>query len=163
MNLSPTLNDHPAVTVTHVLEHLYCPRFTYYEYVLAIPERQERRWKVQKGRQVHLERQKVNRSYLRKKLRVVDRQFDMRFSFVAFLLIRHHRTGNHRSTPTCADSRGQGCSGVGSAASRSRGSRPIRSRISSPLSTVSVIMPPAIGLRRGFSTGCYDSRSRRRM
>jgi len=42
------MNDHPSTTVTHVLEHLYCPRFTYYEYVLAIPERQERRWKVGK-------------------------------------------------------------------------------------------------------------------
>jgi len=67
----------PSITVTHVLEHLYCPRFTYYEYVLAVPERQERRWKVQKGRQVHLDRQKVNRSYLRKKLGVEDRQFDV--------------------------------------------------------------------------------------
>lgn len=71
------MKDHASITVTHVLEHLYCPRFTYFEYVLAVPERQERRWKVQKGRQVHLERQKVNRSYLRKKLGVVDRQFDV--------------------------------------------------------------------------------------
>ena len=67
----------PSITVTHVLEHLFCPRFTYFEYVLAIPERQEIRWKVQKGREVHLERTKVNRSYLRKKLNVVKRQFDV--------------------------------------------------------------------------------------
>jgi CRISPR-associated exonuclease Cas4 len=66
-----------SVTVTHVLEHLYCPRFTYFEYVLAVSERQERRWKVQKGRQVHLDRQRVNRSYLRKKLGVVERQFEV--------------------------------------------------------------------------------------
>jgi len=67
----------PSITVTHVLEHLYCPRFTYFEYVLDVPERQERRWKVTKGRQVHLQRQKVNRAYLRKKLGVVDRQLDV--------------------------------------------------------------------------------------
>jgi len=67
----------PSITITHVLEHLFCPRFTYFEHVLAIPERQEKRWKVQKGRQVHLERAKVNKSYLRKKLQVVERQFDV--------------------------------------------------------------------------------------
>jgi CRISPR-associated exonuclease Cas4 len=67
----------PSITITHVLEHLYCPRFTYFEHVLTIPERQERRWKVQKGRQVHLERQKVNKSYLRKKLGVTAREFDV--------------------------------------------------------------------------------------
>jgi CRISPR-associated exonuclease Cas4 len=66
-----------SITITHVLEHSYCPRFTYFEYVLAVPERQERRWKVQKGREVHLERQKVNKAYLRKKLGVTEREFDV--------------------------------------------------------------------------------------
>ena len=65
------------VSITHVLEHLFCPRFTYYEYVLAIPEHQEKRWKVQKGRDVHLERLKVNKHYLRKKLGVVERELDV--------------------------------------------------------------------------------------
>jgi CRISPR-associated exonuclease Cas4 len=63
--------------VTHVLEHLYCPRFTYFEYVLGVPERQERRLLVQKGRQAHEERQRINPNYLRKKLGVVQRQFDV--------------------------------------------------------------------------------------
>jgi CRISPR-associated exonuclease Cas4 len=62
-----------SITVTHVLEHLYCPRFTYFEYVLAVPEGQQRRWKVQKGREVHRWRQQVNAQYLRKKLGVVAR------------------------------------------------------------------------------------------
>ena len=66
-----------SITITHVLEHLYCPRFTYFEHVLTVPERQERRWKVQRGREVHLERAMVNKSYLRKKLMVVDRHFDV--------------------------------------------------------------------------------------
>jgi len=65
------------LTVTHVLEHLYCPRFTYFEYVLAVPERQERRPLVQRGRQAHEERRKINPHYLRKKLGVVRRQFDV--------------------------------------------------------------------------------------
>jgi hypothetical protein len=50
------------LTVTHVLEHLFCPRFTYFEYVLGVPERQERRLLVQKGRQAHEERKRINPS-----------------------------------------------------------------------------------------------------
>src|SRR5712664_1568671 len=65
------------LTVTHILEHLYCPRFTYFEHVLAVPERQERRALVMKGRDVHAERRKINPNYLRKKLGVVDRKFDV--------------------------------------------------------------------------------------
>ena len=65
------------MTVTHVLEHLFCPRFTYFEYVLAVPERQDRRLLVQKGRQAHEDRRHINPSYLRKKLGVVQRQFDV--------------------------------------------------------------------------------------
>lgn len=66
-----------SITITHVLEYLYCPRFTYFEYVLSVPERQERRWKVRRGREVHLERSKINKSYLRRKLRVSERLFDV--------------------------------------------------------------------------------------
>jgi CRISPR-associated exonuclease Cas4 len=65
------------LTVTHILEHLYCPRFTYFEYVLGLPEHQERRPLVQKGREVHRERRRINPTYLRKKLGVVQRQFDV--------------------------------------------------------------------------------------
>lgn len=72
-------SDLPTVslTVTHVLEHLYCPRFTYFEHVLGVAERQERRALVMKGRQVHEERKKINPGYLRKKLGVVERRFDV--------------------------------------------------------------------------------------
>jgi CRISPR-associated exonuclease Cas4 len=63
--------------VTHVLEHLYCPRFSYFEYVLRVPERQERRQLVQKGRLAHEERRRINPHYLRKKLGVVERRFDV--------------------------------------------------------------------------------------
>src|SRR5262245_55260501 len=67
----------PPLTVTHLLEHLYCPRFTFFEYVLMIPERQERRDLVRRGRQAHEERTKINPRYLRKRLGVVERRFDV--------------------------------------------------------------------------------------
>jgi CRISPR-associated exonuclease Cas4 len=65
------------LTVTQVLEHGYCPRFTYFEHVLAIPEHQEQRPLVLRGRQVHEERKRINPGYLRKKLGVVERRFDV--------------------------------------------------------------------------------------
>jgi CRISPR-associated exonuclease Cas4 len=65
------------LTVTHLLEHLYCPRFTYFEHVLAVPERQERRPLVLRGRRAHEERRRTNPTYLRKKLGVVGRRFDV--------------------------------------------------------------------------------------
>lgn len=61
------------LTVTHLHEHLYCPRFTFFEHVLQIPERQERRQLVRTGRQAHEDRTKINPRYLRKKLGVVER------------------------------------------------------------------------------------------
>jgi CRISPR-associated exonuclease Cas4 len=67
-------------TATHLLEYLYCPRFTYFEYVLDIPERQEQRFKVLKGRKVHEAAIKINKKYLRKKLNVVDKQSDIYLS-----------------------------------------------------------------------------------
>ncbi len=62
------------ITCTILLEHCFCPRFTYFEQVLAIPERQEKRFKVLKGREVHEKVQSVNRSYLRKKIGCVQRK-----------------------------------------------------------------------------------------
>ena len=77
--IAPPAEELPAVplTVTHVLEHLFCKRFTYFEYVLLVPERQERRPLVLKGREVHHERRRTNPSYLRKKLGVTARAFDV--------------------------------------------------------------------------------------
>jgi len=65
------------LTPSHLLEYLYCPRFTYFEYVLGLPEHQEKRYKVRRGRAVHEERKRVNPGYLRKKLGVVGRELDV--------------------------------------------------------------------------------------
>jgi CRISPR-associated exonuclease Cas4 len=78
MTLPLTVEPPPVpLMVTHVLEHLFCPRFTWFEYVLAVPERQERRSLVLLGRQEHETRRRVNPHYLRRKLGVVQRQFDV--------------------------------------------------------------------------------------
>src|SRR5262249_1824870 len=71
------------LTVTHLHEHLYCPRFTFFGHVLRVPERQGRRPLVQVGRQAHEERRRINPTYLRKKLGVVERHFDVPLSSAA--------------------------------------------------------------------------------
>ena len=63
-----------SITASDILEHLFCPRFTYFEMYLKIPEHQEKRFKVQKGRTVHENKVQVNPDYLRKKLGCVERK-----------------------------------------------------------------------------------------
>ena len=67
----------PMVTPSEVIEHIYCPRFTYFMQVLNIPQFEDRRYKVLKGREVHKRREQDNRSYLRKRLGVVGRDRDV--------------------------------------------------------------------------------------
>ncbi len=65
-----------SVTPSHIIEYLYCPRFTYYEYVLCIPQYEERHYKVEKGRQVHDQKLEQNKEYLRKRIGVVGKYTD---------------------------------------------------------------------------------------
>lgn len=62
------------VTPSEVMEYLYCPRFTYFLNVLKIPQYEERRYKVQKGREVHQQRLEQNRDYIRKKIPMVNKK-----------------------------------------------------------------------------------------
>jgi CRISPR-associated exonuclease Cas4 len=62
------------VTVSDALEYLFCPRFIYFMHCLGIAQREERRYKVQKGRELHESREKVNRDYVRKRLNCVRKE-----------------------------------------------------------------------------------------
>jgi CRISPR-associated exonuclease Cas4 len=75
MNDKNGLDEAPfSITATDILEYLYCPRFSYFELYLKIPEHQEKRFKVQKGRTVHEEKAAINPDYLRKKLGCIERK-----------------------------------------------------------------------------------------
>ncbi len=63
-----------SITATDILEYLFCPRFTYFELYLQIPEHQEKRFKVQEGRSVHEDKMRINPDYLRKKIGCTDRK-----------------------------------------------------------------------------------------
>ena len=41
---------------SQLIEYLYCPRFTYFEYVLRIPQYEDKFFKVQQGRELHDEK-----------------------------------------------------------------------------------------------------------
>ena len=68
------------IQASDLIEHLYCPRFTYYELCLHVPEHQHLRTKVQTGRTVHRIKQIRNRTYLRKKIGCVSREFGVYLS-----------------------------------------------------------------------------------
>lgn len=69
-----------SITTSHMLEYLYCPRFTYFEYVLDIPQNEGSRFKVEKGRKVHEKVRKTNPDYLRKKVGAIDVKTDLYLS-----------------------------------------------------------------------------------
>lgn len=65
-----------SLTPSHIIEYLYCPRFTFFEYVLGIPQHEEKSHKVMKGREIHDEKLERNKNYLRKKIGVVNKHID---------------------------------------------------------------------------------------
>ena len=60
-------------TVSEVMAHQFCPRFTWFGGVLGIAENQERDFKVRRGREVHADKEASDRGYLRQRLGVVDK------------------------------------------------------------------------------------------
>ena len=62
-----------SLTPSHIIQYLYCPRFTYFEYVLRIPQYEEKYFKVQKGREVHEQKARQNMEYHRRRLGVTDK------------------------------------------------------------------------------------------
>ena len=65
------------LTPSHIIQYLYCPRFTYFEYVLAIPQHEEQNYKVMRGRELHDDKLEQNKAYLRRRLGVREKQLDV--------------------------------------------------------------------------------------
>lgn len=61
---------------SQIIEYLYCPRYTFYEYVLRIPQNEEKFYKVMRGRELHDEKLERNKDYLRKKIGVKEKWLD---------------------------------------------------------------------------------------
>ena len=65
-----------SITPSHILAYCYCPRFVYFEFVLRIPEFQEKEFKVMKGREVHDIKSAQNTEYLRRRIGVADKRIN---------------------------------------------------------------------------------------
>lgn len=65
-----------TLTPSHIIEYLYCPRFTYFQDVLSIPQYEERNYKVKRGREIHDEKLEQNKEYLRRRIGAVERYTD---------------------------------------------------------------------------------------
>lgn len=65
-----------SITPSHIIEYLFCPRYTYFEYVLNIPQNEEKYYKVMKGRNIHELKLVQNKDYLRKKIGAKKKYLD---------------------------------------------------------------------------------------
>ena len=69
-----------SITPSHIIEYLFCPRFTYFEYVLGIPQHEDKFFKVVKGREIHDLKARQNTEYLRKKIGVKEKYINQYLS-----------------------------------------------------------------------------------
>ncbi len=52
------------ISVTAVVEHVFCPKFTYYGYVMGLEQYEEKRGTVKSGRMHHATSEKTNRGFV---------------------------------------------------------------------------------------------------
>jgi CRISPR-associated exonuclease Cas4 len=65
-----------TLTPSHIIQYLYCPRFTFYEYVLGIAQHEEKNYKVMRGRELHDQKLEQNKNYLRRRVGATDKYLD---------------------------------------------------------------------------------------
>jgi len=64
----------PMITPSEIIEHIYCPRFTYFMNCIDIQQNEHLRYKVLKGRQLHETKEKTNTEYLRKRIECIKKE-----------------------------------------------------------------------------------------
>jgi len=62
-----------CLSVTNAVEHAFCPRFTYFQLVLGIEQREGKRGTVQSGRAYHNRHSTTNKTYKIKRLDGIKR------------------------------------------------------------------------------------------
>jgi len=80
MKSAPSFSETVSITPSLVMEYLYCPRFVYFMECLNIPQNEQRRLKVQLGRQIHERKEEINKSYLRKKIGCIAKDISVYLS-----------------------------------------------------------------------------------
>lgn len=56
-----------------IVNYMYCPRYIYYQYVLEIPQYEEKNFLLLEGREMHEKKLIRNKEYLRKRIGVVKK------------------------------------------------------------------------------------------
>ncbi|MBN2535675.1 MAG: CRISPR-associated protein Cas4 [Spirochaetales bacterium] len=79
-----TAGNRISITPSLVLEYLFCPRFIYFMEVLKIPQHEDKRFKVLKGRIVHKSKAAQNIEYKRKKLGVIDKKTEQELASLTY-------------------------------------------------------------------------------
>lgn len=69
--------SYPMITPSEVIEYIYCPRFIYFMNCLNIPQHEENRYKVIKGRNIHELRETRNVQYLRNTIGVLNKEISV--------------------------------------------------------------------------------------
>lgn len=75
------------VTPSEVIEYLYCPRFVYYMNVLKIKQHEDRRFLVNKGRDMHKLKLIQNKEYVRKQIGCISKESDVYLSSETLKLV----------------------------------------------------------------------------
>lgn len=65
------------ITPSELIQHIFCPRFTYFMNTLKIDQHEELRYKVLKGRTIHQQREITNKDYLRKRLGCIKKELSV--------------------------------------------------------------------------------------
>lgn len=71
------MSDQALLTPSEIMEFLYCPRFIYYMRCLDIPQNEQNRFKVMKGRDVHNYKSNTNKEYVRKKIDCAKKEINV--------------------------------------------------------------------------------------
>ncbi|OPY58882.1 MAG: PD-(D/E)XK nuclease superfamily protein [Syntrophorhabdaceae bacterium PtaU1.Bin034] len=66
-----------SITASVLLEYLFCPRFIYFMNCLCIDQNEDKRYKVQKGREIHEGKLRKNIDYLRSRIGCVAKETDV--------------------------------------------------------------------------------------
>lgn len=67
-------------TASEIIEYQFCPRYIYYMNVLNIEQHEDKRFLVNKGRDIHKLKMVNNKSYIRKKIGCIDKYIDVYLS-----------------------------------------------------------------------------------
>ncbi len=66
-----------SITPSDIIQHLYCPRFTWWERAMRLPQFEEKNYKVMRGREMHDHKSGQNEEYLRRRLGVESKKVNV--------------------------------------------------------------------------------------